>query len=312
LVREAVILKRFSLALALTCIGLLSLCVFAQTTQSVWTFPTQGMKGEYSKDVDAVLYDIGSGFHAAQVVSEGKKLVILLLPADYEQTIADLAQKAGLPSHDKMFVAIGLSKIVKTPDNALDFYIRTVTENGIDYQHYHTKNGAEVVAIIGPNRGSIVAWLADGTNDTSPRLSQGDMKEAREVLLAIDAMETRLKSAWNEENDFGATTNEDRSYLKGAANAAENIASRLNRLPDGDYKIYLSAAAVAYVDVGRIRSAAGQDEGEKLQLSIAKNYKLENREPHLWAWDVWQIARAARNRGAKALGLPERKYDDSK
>jgi hypothetical protein len=159
------------------------------------------------------------------------------------------------------------------------------------------------------------AYLIKRTEVSSPnqpaaQLTEAQMKEARELLLLVDAMEIRLKRAWNQDNDFGVTTNEDHSYTKGAMNAAESIASRLDKLPNGDYKLYLMAAAIAYVDVGRIRMAAGEDDGEDFQRNIVKNYKLENTEPHLWAWRVWEIARAARNVAAKQLGLPERKYDD--
>jgi len=150
-------MKRFHLALFF--IALLSAHSFAQNGQSEWAFPTQGMKGEYSTDFDAILYDIGNGFHAAHVVSEGQKVVILTLPSNYEETIAELARKLGLSSYDKMFVGGALTKIIKTPDNPDDFYINTVIEKGVNFQHYRTKSGAEVVAIIGPDRTSIIAWL---------------------------------------------------------------------------------------------------------------------------------------------------------
>ena len=71
-------------------------------------------------------------------------------------------------------------------------------------------------------------------------------------------------------------------------NAAEEIASRLNRFPNGDYKPYLMAAAIAYVDVGRIRVSAGVEGGEEVQRNIVKKYELENTELHLWAWSVWK------------------------
>lgn len=164
-----------------------------------------------------------------------------------------------------------------------------------------------------PNGAYLIKKSSAGPTSRSPaRLSQEQRKEAGELLLLIDVMETRLKSTWNNENDFGVRTDEDFSYLKGAANAVQAIVTGLDKLPDGKYKAYLGGAAIAYADVARIRVAAGEDGGEERQLQIVKRYELEDTEPHLWAWRIWQVARLARNAAAKELGLPVRDYEEDK
>jgi hypothetical protein len=152
------------------------------------------------------------------------------------------------------------------------------------------------------------------SNGSQPaqQLTEQEIAQAHEVLLLVDAMETRLKNAWNENNDFGAVTEQDRTYAKGAENAAENIGNLLDKMPSGDYELYLRVAAEAYRDVGRIRLSAGKEGGDEMQVKIMKNYKLENSEPHLRAWRIWQIARAARNRAANQLGMPSRRFGGEK
>jgi hypothetical protein len=161
-----------------------------------------------------------------------------------------------------------------------------------------------------PKGAYVIKKAAPKIKTDSVVLSEGQKTEVKELMMLIDIMDSNLKRTWNAENDFGVTTDKDKSYTEGAVTAANNIVKRLNSLPDGDYRIYLLAACVAYVDVGQLRLAAGQPDGQKAQLEIVNKYKLEETEGHLWAWRVWEIARAARNRAAKELGLPVREYDN--
>jgi hypothetical protein len=138
-----------------------------------------------------------------------------------------------------------------------------------------------------------------------------DLKEAREILLLIDIMDVRLRDSWNKDNDFGVATDADRKYLRGADTALQDISKRLNRLPDGKLRANLFASALAYKNVGQIRINAGVENGELAQLQIVKEYGLERSEPHLWAWRVLEIARAARNEAASSLGIPEKNYSQS-
>jgi curved DNA-binding protein CbpA len=142
-------------------------------------------------------------------------------------------------------------------------------------------------------------------------LTEVDLKEARAILFLIDIMDGRLRNAWNKDNDFGVTTDADRKYLVGADFALRDISKRLDRLPDGKLKTSLFASAVAYKDVGQIRVNAGEENGESAQRQIVKEYGLEKSEPHLWAWRVLEIARAARNEAALSLAIPEKKYAQS-
>lgn len=139
---------------------------------------------------------------------------------------------------------------------------------------------------------------------TAKELSAQQTGQAHEILRLVDAMEIRIKSAWNENNDFGAVTEQDRTYAKGAENAAENIRNLLDKMPTSNYKPHLLAAAIAYRDIGRLRLSAGTEGGDEYQRKIMKDYNMENTEPHLRAWRVWQVARAARNLAATQLGIP--------
>jgi Putative metallopeptidase len=171
----------------------IAMLTVAQDRETDWTFPSEGMRGEYSKELDAKLYDIGNGFHAAHVVIDGKRFVVVMLPPHYEEIIAGLARDLGLSSYDKMFVGGALSKIVKTPDNPDDFYINTDTETGAARQHYRTKTGAEILATIGPGRTSIVAWLATPTNQnvvTPPESRKGTtvLRSSSQVSVEVSQL----------------------------------------------------------------------------------------------------------------------------
>jgi len=147
---------------------------------------------------------------------------------------------------------------------------------------------------------------------TASRLTDAQGKEARELLLLVDVMDFRLTRVWNADNDFGAPTEQDRSYTNGARNAAGVLAKVLDKLPRGDYKLYLMGAAIAYVDVGRIRLLAFEDDGDESQRKIMEKYKLENTEGHLRAWKILTVARASRNLAARKLGIPVRNFSEEK
>jgi hypothetical protein len=144
------------------------------------------------------------------------------------------------------------------------------------------------------------------------QLTEAELKEAKELLLLVDVMELKLSKAWNLENDFGVSNEGDYNYTKGAMNAVESLVKQLDKLPKGNYKTYTLAAAVAYADVGRVRLYAGTDDGETQQLEIARKYKLEDTDSHLWAWEIWQIARMARNLTARELNMPVRHFDEDR
>ena len=161
-----------------------------------------------------------------------------------------------------------------------------------------------------PKGAYILKKTQNGSAPVSPaKLTTEQLKETREILLGLDLLELRLKDTWNSQNDFGATSDKDRAYVDGARNLIQSIHTRLKKLPEGQYKIFLWASAVAYGDVGRIRVAT-EEGGEQVQRDIVKIYKLENTEPHLWAWNVWEFARTFRNNAADELGLPQRKYEE--
>lgn len=149
--------------------------------------------------------------------------------------------------------------------------------------------------------------------EPSPSLEEGELseiesKDARELVFLIDVLDARLSEAWNKENDFGVVTDADKRYFEGADRAVRNITHRLDKLPEGTLRKALLVSALAYKDVGQIRVSAGEDNGELTQRNIVKMYGFENTEPHLWAWRVLEVARAARNDGAVMLGLPEKEY----
>lgn len=144
----------------------------------------------------------------------------------------------------------------------------------------------------------------------SQNLSQKQRAEVKELILLIDIIDVNLKKSWNSSNDYGVKTKNDNDYAENVVNVANQINDRLLKLPEGNYQEYIKIALKAYLDVGLMRLLVGEDGGYDQQLEIATLYQIEDIEPHLWAWRIWQIARFARNESAKELDLPLINYSD--
>lgn len=144
----------------------------------------------------------------------------------------------------------------------------------------------------------------------SQNLSQKQRTEIKELILLIDIIDVNLKKSWNLSNDYGVKTENDNDYAENVVNVANQINDRLLKLPEGNYQEYIKIALKAYLDVGLMRLLVGEDGGYDQQLEIATLYQIEDIEPHLWAWRIWQIARFARNESAKELDLPLINYSD--
>lgn len=144
----------------------------------------------------------------------------------------------------------------------------------------------------------------------SQNLSKKQLAEVKELILLIDIVDVNLQKSWNSSNDYGVKNKNDYDYAENVVNVANQINDRLLKLPKGNYQEYIKIAMKAYLDVGLMRILVGEDGGYDQQLEIATIYQIEDIEPHLWAWRIWQIARFARNESAKKLDLPLINYSD--
>jgi hypothetical protein len=140
------------------------------------------------------------------------------------------------------------------------------------------------------------------------KLNKKQLNEVKELLMLIDIIDIHLQKAWNTENDYGLATEKDKTYFKNVINVSIQIAKRLDNLPKGDDSFRLICCLTAYTDVGHIRILTTEDDGYEQQAEIAKRYGLQDKEPHLWAYTIWMVARELRNLAAKDLSLPTIKY----
>jgi hypothetical protein len=140
-------------------------------------------------------------------------------------------------------------------------------------------------------------------------LTAAQRKQALLILSVIDKMEQNLRNAWDQGNDTGLPTDADRKYTEDAVDVSLSLGPELESLPDGDYKMSLLLGLLGYSDVGRIRVSAGEENGDDFQKELMGRYGLQDVEPHLRAWSVLQVARVARNKAARQLGVPVRNFD---
>ncbi len=141
-------------------------------------------------------------------------------------------------------------------------------------------------------------------------LTKKQVAEVKELILLVDFIDVNLAKSWNSSNDYGVRNKKDYDYAENVLNVTKQINDRLLELPKGNYQEYLKIALKAYLDVGLMRLLIGDDNGLDKQTEIATLYQIQDSEPHLWAWRIWQIARFARNESAKELNLPIINYSD--
>jgi len=141
-------------------------------------------------------------------------------------------------------------------------------------------------------------------------LNKKHLNEVKELILLIDMIDNNLKRSWNLSNDYGVRNQNDYNYAENVLNVTQQINQRLLKLPKGNYQEYLKISLKAYLDVGLMRLLVGEDDGFDKQTEIATLYQIQDSEPHLWAWRIWQIARFARNKAAKELNLPLIDYSE--
>lgn len=138
----------------------------------------------------------------------------------------------------------------------------------------------------------------------SQNLNKKQLDEVKELILLVDMIDVNLKRSWNSSNDYGVKNQNDYNYAENVLNVSQQINERLLKLPKGTFQEYLKISLKAYLDVGLMRLLVGEDDGFDKQTEIATLYQIQDSEPHLWAWRIWQIARFARNEAAKELNLP--------
>ena len=123
-------------------------------------------------------------------------------------------------------------------------------------------------------------------------------------------IDVQLQKTWNSTNDYGLRNQKDYDYAENVLNVTKQIGDRHSKLPKGNYQEYLKIALKAYLDVGLMRLLIGEENGLDKQKEIATLYQIQDSEPHLWGWRIWQIARFARKEAAKELNLPKIDYSE--
>ncbi|MBV9924804.1 MAG: hypothetical protein JOZ96_07145 [Acidobacteria bacterium] len=225
---------------------------------------------------------------------------------------------SSIPLHKLDMMKVWMLVPLYVKDEELTKKVSELNWNLLDYMKHHPDEFPHIFppgfwehAPPLPPRDGQEAVEGRGDAEPSPtasaepsQLTEEQLKEARELLLLTDIMEKRLGKAWNDDNDFGVQTEEDRQYTEGAVVAAKEILPRLRRLPQGDYTNHMAIAVMAYVDVGKIRLGIGQPGGDEIQQRIIAMYDLKEVEPHLRAWTVLEVARKYRNLAAQELGVP--------
>lgn len=143
------------------------------------------------------------------------------------------------------------------------------------------------------------------------KLNKGQMNEVKELLILVDVIDIKLRKIWNSENDYGLATEKDKTYFENVQNVSLQISGRARNLPQGDYLNYLTYSLIGYLDVGMMRLLTANEGGYDKQFEIANRYKIQDTEPHLWAYTIWQIARQLRNLSANELKLPLNNYSEN-
>ncbi|MHB1050591.1 MAG: hypothetical protein ACYC09_10960 [Bacteroidota bacterium] len=139
-------------------------------------------------------------------------------------------------------------------------------------------------------------------------ISNQELKEVKELLIIIDNIDLKLQKVWHTENDYGLATDKDKIYFENVQNVSLRIADRIKNMPNGKYLLLLTNSVVGYLDVGKMRLLTTVEGGYDQQLLIATKYGVQDKEPHMWAYTIWGIARYLRNNAAIELGLPTIKY----
>jgi hypothetical protein len=136
------------------------------------------------------------------------------------------------------------------------------------------------------------------------KLTKKQKDEVKELLFFIDVIDIRLQELWNPENDYGLANEKDNIYFENVKNVSMQISKRIKNLPNVKATTHLTLSANCYLDVGKMRLLTLTDGGYEKQVEIAKKYNIQDFEPHLWAYVIWQTAREFRNSVATELNLP--------
>ena len=135
--------KLTSLRVAAVALVILSVCTLAPAQErrdeeqkparlkSDWTFPTPGMKSQYSEQLKTTIYNLGHGFHAARVKLEGMMFVFVALPEG----------SGRIPDSDLALVVA--SKTLLLPRQGED----AVLEKENEYEHRFRTVGGRVASV---------------------------------------------------------------------------------------------------------------------------------------------------------------------